>query len=237
MLSSQNNSLGLLRDNPKIWLQQSGMRHSQLCKKLKTRGCGQNLDTPPHAFCRPGMAMEITTQLFPKVCVIAIQLILSSEITQRTTFLVRVNSFFLKCLRIRKKRWQLLTWLFSHLRITQTKMLFLVKNSGSRLKKTGSQPVSMTCGTGSLFWRVCRGCKSLWCQDVLDRQTYWWCSKACKIQQTDRLTDKTGGASHRYTLLNWLWDRLTERYKWQNLNTVDVNWNNTNSNFFIGRTQ
>ena len=35
------------------------------------------------------------------------------------------------------------------------------EREGNRKKenKTGLQPVSMTCETGSLFWRVGRGCK------------------------------------------------------------------------------
>ena len=64
---------------------------------------------------------------------------------------------------------------------------------GGRKKQDRFTTRSMTCGTGSLFWRVGRGlqiplvprrCRQTNIQD-------WWCTKLCKIQQT---TDKTGGA-------------------------------------------
>ena len=45
-----------------------------------------------------------------------------------------------------EQRCQLLFLHFFHYRVTKH-------------NKTGLQPVSMTCGTGSLFWRVGRGCK------------------------------------------------------------------------------
>ena len=38
--------------------------------------------------------------------------------------------------------------------------------------KTGFWPVSMTCGTGSLIWRVDKGCKVFWCQDLVDNYLY-----------------------------------------------------------------
>ena len=56
----------------------------------------------------------------------------------------------------------------------------------------------MTCETGTLFWRVGWGCKSLWCQDVADRQTYRTgvaqkCAKSNR--QADRQT-KTEDSEH-----------------------------------------
>ena len=56
--------------------------------------------------------------------------------------------------------------------------------------KTGLQPVSMTFGKGSLFWRMGRGC-----QDFADRQTYRtgikWAQKCAKLnRQTDRQIDR-----------------------------------------------
>ena len=50
-------------------------------------------------------------------------------------------------------------------------MVELIKSFKTNLNKTGFQPVSMTCGTGSLIWRVDRA-KSFRCQGFADRQPY-----------------------------------------------------------------
>ena len=46
------------------------------------------------------------------------------------------------------------------------------KNGCFRSNKIGLKPVSMTCETGSLFWRVGRWCKVPLVPDFPDRQTY-----------------------------------------------------------------
>ena len=48
-----------------------------------------------------------------------------------------------------------------------------------------------TCGTGSLFWRVDRGCKQT------DRQDWWWVG--AKYLWCQGWTNVTGGASRRQT--------------------------------------
>ena len=73
------------------------------------------------------------------------------------------------------------------------------------VNKTGLQPISRPLEQVQYFgvWVEARGCKVPLCLDLADRQE-WWCqmhnNRAQKLaNQTDRRTDKTGGALRRHT--------------------------------------